>query len=135
MPRAVRIWAAGIPTSSPVSASLVGLERESGLLYDSTMGIDVDLPMELRDDVRTAARILIEEGCREVYLFGSVAAGTFTDESDIDLATVGLSKERFFTAYGRVLAKVRRAVDLVALDYDHDFGHRLREAGTLTRVA
>jgi len=111
------------------------LEPRSGLRYDLDMGIEAELPDELRSDVRTAAEILVAEGCREVYLFGSVAAGTFTAESDIDLATVGLPKERFFTAYGKVLAKVRRAVDIVALDYNQDFGRRLKETGTLTRVA
>ena len=72
------------------------------------MGIEVSLPEDLRADVRKAAEILLGEGCREVYLFGSVATGTFTADSDIDLATVGLSKDKFFTAYGKVLAGVRK---------------------------
>jgi predicted nucleotidyltransferase len=64
-----------------------------------------------------------------------VAKGTFTGESDVDLATVGLSKDKFFSSYGKILSKVQARVDLVALDYDQDFGNRLKAAGTLTRVA
>jgi predicted nucleotidyltransferase len=99
------------------------------------MSIEDSLPQDLREDVRKAAEILVGEGCREVYLFGSVATGTFGSDSDIDLATVGLSKDKFFTAYGKVMAAVGRVVDLVALDYDQDFGRRLKEVGPLTRVA
>jgi predicted nucleotidyltransferase len=93
------------------------------------------LPKELQADVSRAAAILRSEGCREVYLFGSITRGTFSTESDLDIATIGLSKDKFFRAYGRLLSSIDRPIDLVALDYDTDFGRRLRETGTLTRVA
>ena len=82
-----------------------------------------------------AAEILLQNGCREVYLFGSLARGSFGPDSDIDLATVGLPKDRFFAAYGRILSRVRRRVDLIGLDYDQDFGAKLKQVGTLSRVA
>lgn len=56
-------------------------------------------------------------------------------DSDIDIATVGLPKDQFFATYGQMLSEVHRHVDLVALDYDQDFGSRLKEEGLLTRVA
>lgn len=96
---------------------------------------DLSLPEDLKKTIAAAARILLDEGCREVYVFGSVARGKYTDESDIDLATIGLPKERFFSTYGRILSQINKAVDLVALDYDQDFGNRLKATGTLTRVA
>lgn len=96
---------------------------------------DLSLPEELKRDISVATTILIEDGCREVYLFGSLAKGSYTSDSDIDLATVGLPKNRFFAAYGRILSAVRRHVDLVGLDYDMDFGNRLKKVGTLSRVA
>jgi predicted nucleotidyltransferase len=99
------------------------------------MTVDMNLPAELRNAISVAAEILLQDGCKEVYLFGSVAKGTFTGDSDVDLATVGLPKEKFFSSYGRILSQVRARVDLVALDYDQDFGNRLKAAGTLTRVA
>lgn len=96
---------------------------------------EMNLPEDLEKDISLAAEILMQVGCKEVYLFGSIAEGSFSRGSDIDLAIVGLPKERFFAAYGRILTSVRRHVDLVGLDYDHDFGKRLREVGTLSRVA
>ena len=93
------------------------------------------LPADITRDISVAAEILLQDGCREVYLFGSLAKGSFGPDCDIDLATVGLPKDRFFAAYGRILSKVRRRVDLVALDYDQDFGAKLKQVGTLSRVA
>ncbi len=90
---------------------------------------------ELEKDIALAREILIAEGCREIYLFGSVAKGSFSSTSDIDIATVGLAKDRFFRAYGTLLSKLHRHVDLVGLDFDTDFGRQLKETGVLTRVA
>jgi predicted nucleotidyltransferase len=105
------------------------------LLYYAIMIVDLPLPEDLKKAIAAATEILLTEGCREVYVFGSVARGTYTSDSDIDLATVGLPKERFFASYGRILSQTKRAIDLVALDYDQDFGDRLKATGTLTRVA
>ncbi len=99
------------------------------------MTVELNLPADLRNAISVAAEILLHDGCKEVYLFGSIAKGTFTANSDVDLATVGLPKDKFFSSYGRILSQVRARVDLVALDYDQDFGNRLKAAGTLTRVA
>ncbi len=96
---------------------------------------DLRLPEELTRDISAATEILIRDGCKEVYIFGSIASGTYTSDSDIDLATVGLPKDRFFATYGRILSTVRRRVDLVGLDYDTDFGNRLKQVRTLSRVA
>ena len=96
---------------------------------------DLRLPEELTRDISAATEILVQDGCKEVYIFGSIASGTYTSDSDIDLATVGLPKDRFFATYGRILSTVRRHVDLVGLDYDTDFGNRLRQMGPLSRVA
>ncbi len=96
---------------------------------------DLHLPEDLRQDISIATKILIEDGCKEVYLFGSIAQGSYSSQSDIDLAAVGLPKDRFFSAYGRILSSVRRHVDLVGLDYDMDFGNQLKKVGTLSRVA
>jgi predicted nucleotidyltransferase len=99
------------------------------------MSIDPTLPDDLKRDISLAAEILLREGCKEVYVFGSVARGTYTPESDIDIATIGLPKSKFFSAYGLLLSRLHRQVDLVGLDYDQDFGRSLRAEGSLTRVA
>jgi len=96
---------------------------------------DLRLPEELKKDISLAAGILVENGCKEVYVFGSIANGSYTADSDIDLAAVGLPKSRFFSVYGRIISEIHRHVDLVGLDYDTDFGEMLKQAGKLSRVA
>jgi len=95
----------------------------------------LQFPKALREDISTAIEILQRAGCSEIYIFGSLAKGTQRPDSDIDIATVGLPKDRFFATYGHILTQVHRHVDLVALDYGQDFGSKLREVGPLTRVA
>ena len=95
----------------------------------------LSLPDELKREISVAVEILLSDGCREVYLFGSLANGYYTPESDIDLATVGLPKKRFFASYAKILSRIRRRVDLIGLDYDQDFGNRLKNSGTMARVA
>ncbi len=99
------------------------------------MSLDVTLPEEVKRDLSIAAEILKREGCREVYVFGSTARGTSTSSSDLDVAIVGLAKERFFSAYGKLLSSLERRIDLVALDYGTEFGELIRKSGALTRVA
>ena len=99
------------------------------------MLLDLALPEDLKKDISLAAEILVENGCREVYVFGSIANGSFTADSDIDLAAVGLPKNRFFSAYGQIISRLHRHVDLIGLDYNTDFGDMLKQAGNLSRVA
>lgn len=58
-----------------------------------------------RQVAREAARLLKEEfGAERVWLFGSLARGTFGSRSDIDLAVEGISERDLFRAVGRLLA-------------------------------
>ncbi|MFA7565976.1 MAG: nucleotidyltransferase domain-containing protein [Alkalispirochaeta sp.] len=93
------------------------------------------VPPEFRDDVSHAAKILLEMGAREVYLYGSVADGRSHPGSDIDIATVGLPKDRFFAAYGALLMKLDHSVDLIGLDYANELSESIRKRGGILRVA
>jgi predicted nucleotidyltransferase len=88
-----------------------------------------------RKDIELAKDILLRYGCREVYIFGSLVEGDFDDRSDIDIAVVGLPKARFFAAYGELMEKMSRDVDLIGLDYEDDFSRRVRAKRRLERVA
>ena len=90
---------------------------------------------EIQKEIELATVILRKAGCREIYIFGSLIEGTFTEESDIDLAVIGLPKENFFTAYGQLLEQLNRGVDLIGLDYDNDFSKRIKQTRKLERVA
>lgn len=86
-------------------------------------------------DIELAKDILLRYGCKEVYVFGSLVDGDFGDQSDIDIAVVGLAKGRFFAAYGELIEQLSRSVDLIGLDYEDDFSRRVREKKRMERVA
>ena len=100
--------------------SLYGL-KESGTTYIA--------------DLERAVQILREEGCQEIYLFGSVAMGTARPDSDLDIGIRNYPRERFFRIYGRLLSELEHDADLV------DFGHQsalfsvLSEIGEVRRIA
>jgi len=95
----------------------------------------IHLPEDIQKDINIAKDILLREGCKEIYIFGSLVEGNYTEISDIDIATVGLSKSKFFRVYGELLEKLNRPIDLVALDFENDFSRILKETGRFERVA
>lgn len=89
---------------------------------------------DLRQRIERAAAALKKAGAREVYLFGSAAAGRLSDNSDIDMAVSGLPPARFFQAMGEAADLLDVPLDLVDLDEDNPFTECLREHGGLVRV-
>ena len=89
---------------------------------------------EMKGLIKKAAEVLREAGAREVYLFGSAAAGMMREESDIDMAVSGLPPEDFFKAMGRAGDILQRSLDLVDLDEDNPFTRYLKEEKELQRV-
>ena len=63
-----------------------------------------------------ARGILLERGATSVYVFGSVATGSTTPASDLDLATRGLPGEAYFDALGELSRVLPCEVDLVRLE-------------------
>ena len=95
----------------------------------------IKLPKEIMNDINIAKEILLREGVSRIYLFGSIAEGNFTENSDIDIATIGLREDRYFKIYGELLEKLTRNFDLVGLDYENDFSKMIKETGKFERVA
>jgi len=93
-----------------------------------------DVPEEIRGDVLRGIAILRRGGCREVYLFGSVAEGYATPQSDIDFAVRGCPASRFFQLQGRLLVELGRSADLVDLDADPDLAAFLEHEAGLIHV-
>jgi predicted nucleotidyltransferase len=89
----------------------------------------------MKDLLEQGAALLTAAGAREVYVFGSVAAGRIQEGSDVDLAVAGLPPERFFATMARLENLFDRSVDLVDLDDVSPFTEYLREKGALRRVA
>ena len=94
-----------------------------------------NLPLEYKENIEKAVKLLKEEGCREVYLFGSLAEGEASEKSDIDIAVKGCPEGEFFRIYGKLLSKLDYPVDLVNLDKDRDFAEHLENKGALLNVS
>ena len=86
-------------------------------------------------ELKKAARILLEAGAREVFVFGSAARGKERAESDLDLAVRGLPPERFFAAMSAITFAISKPFDLIDLDEENPFTHYLETEGELLRVA
>ncbi|MGE5342395.1 MAG: nucleotidyltransferase family protein [Candidatus Omnitrophota bacterium] len=105
-------------------------------LFNMEQQYDIgQLPEEYRQDIQTAVDILKGEGCNEIYLFGSLAKGNFSDRSDVDLAVTGMEKSRFFKIFGKLLTALDHPVDLVNLEKEDRFSAILKRKGNLIRVA
>jgi len=89
---------------------------------------------KLRQHIEHAVAVLKAAGAREVYVFGSAAAGRLRKGSDVDLAVSGLPPERFFDAMGKAQDALQYALDLVDLDEATPFTDYLKEEGELERV-
>ena len=94
----------------------------------------LQLPKVYQKDIQKAVEILKEEGCREVYLFGSLAEGEVREGSDIDLAIRGCPKGNFFHTLGKLMLELDHSVDLVDLDGDDAFARFLEAEGDLVQI-
>lgn len=92
------------------------------------------IPTEYRADVERAVEISKEEGCREVYVFGSVAVGDADRRSDLDIAVRGCPPERFYRLLGRLMDELSHPVDLIDLDVEIRVAEFLEEEGQLIHV-
>lgn len=89
----------------------------------------------MKKRVEKAAALLKSAGCKEVYLFGSVAEGNDNEDSDIDIAIKGCPQGRFFELLGRLMLELDCEVDLVNLDHEDAFSKHLLNKGQLLHVA
>jgi predicted nucleotidyltransferase len=93
-----------------------------------------DISDRFRADIDRAVQLLREEGCTEIYVFGSVAAGESHGDSDIDLAVRGCPPGRFFHTLGRLMWELEHPVDIVDLDESNIFVRYLIGSGELVRI-
>ena len=82
----------------------------------------------------TAAKLLKDAGCTEVFLFGSQATGNATANSDVDLGVKGLPPTLFFRIHSDLEEALRMPVDLVDFDYQKDFYEMLNRIGELKKI-
>jgi predicted nucleotidyltransferase len=93
------------------------------------------LPEEFQKDVNSAIEILKNAGCKEIFIFGSLIADTYREDSDIDIAIKGCLPENYFALLGQLLTTLSRPVDLINLDRGDAFSKYLEREGDLHRVS
>jgi predicted nucleotidyltransferase len=92
------------------------------------------VPDDYRADITRAVGICKEEGCREVYVFGSVATGRLRPWSDLDIGVRGCPSGRFYHLLGRLMDELTHPVDLVDLDLETRMADFLEQEGQLLHV-
>jgi predicted nucleotidyltransferase len=73
---------------------------EDDNLLGIKMGELIQLPENYQINLQRAVEVLKEVGCTGIFLFGSLARGKMTEQSDIDLAIQGCPKQRFLSYFG-----------------------------------
>jgi predicted nucleotidyltransferase len=92
------------------------------------------IPEKYQEDIKKATDLLKNEGCKTVYLFGSMVTGKVHQNSDIDIGIKGLPAEKFFKAYSRLYMNLDNEVDLVDFDYDDQFFSLLERLGEIVEI-
>ena len=92
------------------------------------------IPEKYREDIEKAHFFLKNEGCKAVFLFGSLVTGNIRDNSDIDIGIKGLPPDKFFRAYSKLYMNLNNDFHLVDFDYENDFFYLLDKQGEVVEV-
>ena len=84
--------------------------------------------------VNKISNILKDEGCKEVFLFGSHATGCANENSDIDIGIRGLVPSKFFSVYARLDREIPEKIDFVDFDEQTEFYSFLNSIGELKKI-
>ncbi|MCL2792175.1 MAG: nucleotidyltransferase domain-containing protein [Spirochaetaceae bacterium] len=93
-----------------------------------------EIPEKYQDDIKRATHFLKNEGCKDVFLFGSLITGKIHQNSDIDIGITGLPPKKFFRVYASLDRELENKVDLVDFDLRIDFYHLLDSLGEVVKI-
>jgi predicted nucleotidyltransferase len=96
--------------------------------------MNLNIPQKYKNDVDKATSLLKNEGCKSVYLFGSMVTGKIHNNSDIDIGIKGLPPEKFFKVYSRLYMNLDNEIHLVDFDYDEQFFSLLERLGEVVEI-
>jgi len=91
------------------------------------------IPEKYQEDIKKATKLLKNEGCKAVFLFGSMVTGKIHQNSDIDGIT-GLPPKNFFRVYAFLDKELSSKVDLVDFDLRKDFYALLDSLGEVIKL-
>ncbi|MCL2067061.1 MAG: nucleotidyltransferase domain-containing protein [Treponema sp.] len=95
---------------------------------------ELNIPQKYQRDIENDAKLLINEGCESVYLFGSLVTGKINDNSDIDIGVKGLPDGKFFGVYSRLYFDFDNKIDLMDFDSNNDFYSMLNSIGEVVQI-
>ena len=93
------------------------------------------IPKKYQKDIDIAVNILKEEGCSEIYIFGSIVRGNSNPKSDIDFVVKGIQKGHFFEVYSKLYMALEHSIDLIDMNINKDFVKHIFKTGNIVRVA
>ena len=80
------------------------------------------------------SNILKNEGCEEIFLFGSHVTGHANENSDIDIGVKGLAPSKFFSVYAKLDNEIEDKIDFVDFDEQTAFYNLLSKIGELRKI-
>lgn len=80
------------------------------------------------------SRILKDEGCKEIFLFGSHVTGCANENSDIDIGIKGLQPSKFFSVFARLDSELEEKIDFVDFDEQISFFNFLNSIGEVKKI-
>jgi predicted nucleotidyltransferase len=92
------------------------------------------IPAQFREDITKATNLLKNEGCKSIFLFGSMVTGKIHGNSDIDIGVVGLPPQKFFRVYANLDKELSNRVDLVDFDLNKDLYTLLNSLGEVVEL-
>jgi predicted nucleotidyltransferase len=92
------------------------------------------IPERYQEDIEKANIFLKNEGCKSVFLFGSLITGNINENSDIDLGIKGLPPENFFRVYSKLYMNLNNEFHLVDFDFENDFFSLLEKQGEVIEI-
>ena len=96
--------------------------------------MELNIPVKYRKDIENVTKLLKNEGCEAVYLFGSLVTGKINDNSDIDIGIKGFPQGKFFRIYSKIYFNFDNKIDLVDFDSDDDFYLMLNKIGEVVQI-
>ncbi|MDR1923484.1 MAG: nucleotidyltransferase domain-containing protein [Planctomycetaceae bacterium] len=94
----------------------------------------LNIPSKYRNDIETAVTCLKNEGCSDVYLFGSIVTGKNHDTSDIDIGVKGLPAKKFIRTYSILSSRLSNKIDLVDFDTNAAFFELLKSLEEVQKI-
>jgi len=86
-----------------------------------------NIPEKYRQDIEKVTKLLKNEGCEAVYLFGSLVTGKIKENSDIDIGIKGYPDGNFFKIHSKIYFNFDNNIDLVDFDANSDFYAMLKK--------